>query len=157
MAVTLIDTNFVDSSVHNLPSRGIQHTVVAPSLSRRFIVEQNSNQVQQSHEPWNKGKLVGQKRPFKLREIWAIRVWLQTEHRIRELALFDLGLDSKLRACDLVKLKVRDICHGDRVAARANVMQQKTTLREYVTEKIWNRFFGQIWTDPDDWRGVYPG
>lgn len=79
-------------------------------------MEQNSNQAQQPHEPWNKGKLVGQKTPFKLREIWAIRVWLQTEHRTRELALFDLGLDSKLRACDLVKLRVRDICHGDRVA-----------------------------------------
>jgi len=51
---------------------------------------------------------------------------LQVEHRVRELALFDLGLDSKLRACDLVKLKVRDICHGDRVAARAIIMQQKT-------------------------------
>jgi len=90
-------------------------------------VEHNSNLVQQSHEPWNKEKLVGQKRPFKLKEIWAIRVWLQTEHRIRELTLFDLGLDSKLRACDLVKLKVRDICHGDRVSARAIVMQQKTS------------------------------
>jgi len=64
--------------------------------------------------------------PFKLKEIWAIRVRLQVEHRVRELALFDLGLDSKLRACDLVKLKVRDICHGDRVAARAIIMQQKT-------------------------------
>ena len=78
------------------------------------------------HEPWNKDKLVGQKAPFKLKEIWAIRVRLQIEHRVRELAMFDLGLDSKLRACDLVKLKVRDICHGDRVAARAIIMQQKT-------------------------------
>jgi integrase len=69
---------------------------------------------------------VGQKAPFKLKEIWAIRVRLQIEHRVRELAMFDLGLDSKLRACDLVKLKVRDICHGDRVAARAIIMQQKT-------------------------------
>jgi integrase len=78
------------------------------------------------HEPWNKGKLVGQKAPFKLKDIWAIRVRLQLEHRVRELAMFDLGLDSKLRACDLVKLKVRDICHGERVAARAIIMQQKT-------------------------------
>ena len=76
--------------------------------------------------PWNKGKLVGQKSPFKLKEIWAIRVRLQLEKRIRELALFDLGIDSKLRACDLVKLRVRDICHGDRVASRTIVMQQKT-------------------------------
>ena len=78
-------------------------------------------------EPWNKGKLVGQKAPFKLKEIWAIRVRLQLFRRVRDLALFDLGIDSKLRACDLVRLKVRDICHGDRVAARAIVMQQKTS------------------------------
>jgi len=70
-------------------------------------------------EPWNKGKLVGQKAPFKLKEIWATRVRLQLFRRVRDLALFDLGIDSKLRACDLVRLKVRDICHGDRVAARA--------------------------------------
>jgi len=77
-------------------------------------------------EPWSKGKLVGQKAPFKLKEIWAIRVRLQLAERRRDLALFNLAIDSKLRACDLVKLRVRDICHGDRVAARAIVMQQKT-------------------------------
>src|SRR5437588_128513 len=69
-------------------------------------------------EPWNKGELVGQKAPFKLKEIWAIRIRLQLFRRARDLALFDLGIDSKLRACDLVRLKVRDIYHGDRVAAR---------------------------------------
>jgi integrase len=73
------------------------------------------------------GKLVGQKAPFKLKEIWAIRVRLQLFRRVRDLALFDLGSISKLRACDLVRLKVRDICHNDRVAARAIVMQQKTS------------------------------
>ena len=77
-------------------------------------------------EPWNKGKIVGQKAPFKLKDVWAIRVRLQLAHRKRELALFNLGIDSKLRACDLVQLRVKDICHGDRVAARAIVMQQKT-------------------------------
>ena len=88
-------------------------------------MERTSSQLRP--EPWNKGKLVGQKAPFKLKEIWAIRVRLQLEHRTRELALFDLGLDSKLRACDLVKLRVRDICHGEGVAPRAIVMQQKTS------------------------------
>lgn len=78
--------------------------------------------------PWNKGKIVGQKAPLKLKEIWAICIRLQLGHRTRELALFDLGLDSKLRACDLVRLRVRDICHGDRVSTRAIVMQQKTSL-----------------------------
>ena len=77
-------------------------------------------------EPWNKGKLVGQKAPFKLKEIWAIRVRLQMQRRLRELALFNLGIDSKLRACDLLSLRVRDVCHGDRAAARAMVMQHKT-------------------------------
>jgi integrase len=77
-------------------------------------------------EAWNKGKLVGQKAPFKLQEIWAIRIRLQMQGRTRDLALFDLGIDSKLRACDLVKLRVRDVCHSDRVATRAIVLQQKT-------------------------------
>lgn len=76
--------------------------------------------------PWNKDKLVGQKRPFKLKEIWAIRTRLQLSRRTRDLALFNLGIDSKLRACDLVKLRVRDVANGDRTAARANVVQQKT-------------------------------
>ena len=83
-------------------------------------------QTVQRREAWNKGKLVGQKAPFKLKEIWAIRVRLQMQGRLRELALFDLGIDSKLRACDLVKLRVRDVCHGERVATRAIVLQQKT-------------------------------
>lgn len=60
----------------------------------------------QGREPWNKGKLVGQKAPFKLRDIWAIRIRLQLGGRRRELALFNLALDSKLRACDLVRLRV---------------------------------------------------
>jgi integrase len=77
--------------------------------------------------PWNKGKLVGQKAPLKLKEFWAIRVRLQVYRRTRELALFDLGIDSKLRACDLLKLKVRDVCNGERIAVRAIVMQQKTS------------------------------
>ena len=72
--------------------------------------------------PWNKGKIVGQKAPLKLKDIWAIRIRLQLGKRTRELALFDLGLDSKLRACDLVRLRVRDICHGDRVSPRAIVI-----------------------------------
>jgi site-specific recombinase XerC len=76
--------------------------------------------------PWNKGKLVGQKTPFMLKEIWAIRVPLQLAVRRREVALFNMAIDSKLRACDLVKLRVRDVCHGQSVASRAIVLQQKT-------------------------------
>ncbi len=77
-------------------------------------------------EPWNKGKLIGQKAPLKVSDVWAIRVRLQITHRIRELAMFNLALDSKLRGCDLVKLKVRDICHGSQILHRATIMQQKT-------------------------------
>ena len=83
--------------------------------------------VSTSHrEPWNKGKLVGQKAPLRVRDIWAIRVRLQLQCRTRDLALFDLGIDSKLRACDLVRLRVRDVCHGDHPSSRAIVLQQKT-------------------------------
>lgn len=77
-------------------------------------------------EPWNKGKLAEQKTPFRLKDIWAIRVRLQLQGRVRDLALFSLGIDSKLRARDLVQLRVRDVSNGERVAARAKVMQQKT-------------------------------
>jgi integrase len=78
------------------------------------------------HVPWNKGKLTGQKPPLKLREIWAIRIRLQLASKTRDLAMFNLAIDSKLRACDLTKLRVSDICLGSRVASRATVMQQKT-------------------------------
>lgn len=79
-----------------------------------------------SHQPWNKGKLVGQKAPLRLRDIWAIRVRLQIAERARDLALFDLAIDSKPRACDLTKLRVRDVALGEHVSSRAMVMQQKT-------------------------------
>jgi integrase len=76
--------------------------------------------------PWNKGRLIGQKRPLKLKEVWAIRVRLQLERRRRDLALFNLAIDSKLRGCDLVRLRVNDVCIGDQVRDRTTVIQQKT-------------------------------
>ena len=76
--------------------------------------------------PWNKGKLIGQKPPLKLKEIWAIRIRLQLADRLRDLALFNLAIDSKLRSCDLVRLRVSDVAHGTQVVKRAMVMQQKT-------------------------------
>jgi integrase len=79
-----------------------------------------------TRQPWNKDKLVGQKAPLRLRDIWAIRVRLQLRTAVRDLALFNLAIDSKLRACDLVNLRVRDIAHGERIAQRAIVRQQKT-------------------------------
>ncbi|MFT4509627.1 tyrosine-type recombinase/integrase [Caballeronia sp. 15711] len=76
--------------------------------------------------PWNKGRLTGQKPPLKLREIWAIRTRLQMSSNARESALFNLAIDSKLRACDLTRLQVQDICVGSHVVARATFTQQKT-------------------------------
>jgi integrase len=76
--------------------------------------------------PWNKDKLVGQKKPLKLREIWAIRIRLEIANNLRELALFNLAIDSKLRACDLVRLRVRDVAHGTTIQSRAMTLQQKT-------------------------------
>ena len=77
-------------------------------------------------QAWNKGKLVGQKPPLKPKEIWTIRIRLQMSKRCRDLALFNLALDSKLRACDLTKLKVKDVLHGDCVVKRATILQQQT-------------------------------
>lgn len=79
-----------------------------------------------SREPWNKGKLVGQKRPLKPKDIWAIRINLQNAHQIRDLAMFNLAIDSKLRGCDLVNLRVRDVTHGNQILPRAIVVQRKT-------------------------------
>ena len=80
----------------------------------------------EKREPWNKGKLIGQKPPLKLKEIWAIRIKLQMDAQFRNLALFNLAIDSKLRACDLVSLRVGDVLRGHQVMARAIVLQQKT-------------------------------
>lgn len=80
----------------------------------------------QTREPWNKGKLVGQKPPLKPKDIWAIRIHLQNGHQVRDLAMFNLAIDSKLRGCDLVNLRVRDVTHGNQILPRAMVVQRKT-------------------------------
>jgi hypothetical protein len=77
-------------------------------------------------ESWNKGRIVAPKPPFKLHEIWAIRMPLQLQGRIRDLALFNLAIDSKRRGCDLVSLRVSDVTHGRDVQPRAAVIQHKT-------------------------------
>lgn len=84
---------------------------------------------ERSHKPfvpWNKGKVTGQKPPLKPREVWAIRVRLQISNRVRDLALFNLAIDSKLRGCDLVHLRVEDVMQADQVRTRALVSQRKT-------------------------------
>ena len=74
----------------------------------------------------NQGKVRGQKPPLKRKEIWAIRVRLQLAQRIRDLALFNLAIDSKLRGCDLVRLRVCDVANGSCVGSRATIIQRKT-------------------------------
>ena len=77
-------------------------------------------------EPWNKGKLVGQKPPLKQEQIWSIRVRLEMDKKIRDLAMFNLALDSKLPGCDLVKQFVSDVSRGAEILARSQIVQQKT-------------------------------
>ncbi len=79
-----------------------------------------------SRVAWNKGRLVGQKRPLRPKEVWAIRVRLQIKHRKRDLAMFNLAIDSKLRGCDLVSVRVDDIASGGHVRDRATIVQHKT-------------------------------
>ena len=75
---------------------------------------------------WNAGKTVGTKRPLTQKQIWALRFFLEREGRLRDRALFDLAIDSKLRGCDLVKLKIGALVSGPDIRTRAIVIQQKT-------------------------------
>jgi integrase len=90
-----------------------------------IMLDRNQSSAPQ-HDPWNKGRLIGQKRPLKPKDVWSIRVRLQLEQRARDLAMFNLAIDSKLRGCDLVRLQVGDVCAGGRVRDRATVIQKKT-------------------------------
>ena len=90
--------------------------------------------------PWNKGLLVGQKRPLQPKHVWSIRVRLEIARMWRDLALFNLAIDSKLRACDLVKLRIDEVCSGTKVRDRATVVQKKTdrqtgALRDYGADE----------------------
>lgn len=85
---------------------------------------------------WNKGRIVGQKRPLLRKHVWAIRVRLEIAENHRDLALFNLAIDSKLRGCDLVKLKVADVFAAGQVKERASIVQSKTQkpVRFEITE-----------------------
>jgi integrase len=80
----------------------------------------------QCRPAWNAGKTVGTKRPLTQKQIWAVRFFLDREGRVRDRALFDLAIDSKLRGCDLVKIKIGDLVSGADIRTRAIVIQQKT-------------------------------
>jgi integrase len=76
--------------------------------------------------PWNKGKLTGAKPPLRPKHVWSIRTKLQIEDRTRDLAMFNLAIDSKLRGCDVVAIRVEDVAAGGYTADRATVRQKKT-------------------------------
>lgn len=76
--------------------------------------------------PWNKGKLIGQKAPLTMQEIWSIRMRLQNIGNTRDLALFNLAIDSKLRGCDLLDLRISDVANGSEILSRAMIRQSKT-------------------------------
>lgn len=100
--------------------------------------------------PWNKGKLIGQKSPLKAQEVWEIRVRLTMAGKSRDLALFNLALDSKLRGCDLVSLKVSDVCRGKEPLARTKIVQSKTSspVQFELTEPT--RKALSVWIDKKD-------
>ncbi len=87
--------------------------------------------------PWNKGKLIGAKPPLLLKHVWSIRSKLRVDGRIRDLAMFNLAIDSKLRGCDVVSIKVEDIAPRGVAVARASVRQRKTghTVKFELTEQ----------------------
>lgn len=95
------------------------------SIQPNIDTTQPTNYTPARHVPWNKGKVTGQKPPLKPREVWAIRVRLQIAGRTRDLALFNLAIDSKLRGCDLVRLRVEDVMQDGQVRTRALVCQRK--------------------------------
>src|SRR6266481_6654841 len=113
--------------------------------------------VSPSRQPWNKGLLVGQKKPLEPKHAWSIRVRLEIAGSKRDLAIFNLAIDSKLRACDLVKLRLDDICSGGRVRDRATVVQKKTgrPVQFGITEQTRNAI--ETWKSEPRLRGALPG
>ena len=82
--------------------------------------------VKPKRKTWNKGRLIGQKRPLLPKQVWAIRARLELGGNLRDLALFNLAIDSKLRGCDLVQLRVSDLVVGDGVRERVTIIQSET-------------------------------
>ncbi|MGB8710193.1 MAG: tyrosine-type recombinase/integrase [Methyloceanibacter sp.] len=86
----------------------------------------SQSNVDDQTQPWNKGKLTGAKPPLRPKHVWAVRTRLHLAGRLRDLALFNLGIDSKLRGCDVVGLKLLDVAPHGYAADRASVRQRKT-------------------------------
>lgn len=105
--------------------------------------------------PWNKGRLVGQKRPLQPKQVWAIRARLELANKLRDLALFNLAIDSKLRGGDLVRLRVNDLVVGNSVRDRVSVVQSKTAkpVQFEVTENT--REVVSQWVSSPEMRGQW--
>ena len=91
-----------------------------------MLDRENSAATTSRRAPWNKGKLIGAKPPLRPKHVWSIRTKLQIENRMRDLAMFNLAIDSKLRGCDVVALKVEDVAPSGYAVDRATVRQRKT-------------------------------
>src|SRR5918993_5016093 len=104
---------------------------------RTMEIVNETSAVMARRRPWNKGKLIGPKPPLQPKHVWAIRTRLQLAGRTRDLALFNLAIDSKLRGCDVVSLKVEDVAPHGYAVDRATVRQSKTGLpvRFEITEQ----------------------
>ena len=119
------------------------HTHAKSSTSRRH-----------SEKPsWNKGKIVGQKRPLLPKQVWGIRARLELAGNLRDLALFNVAIDSKLRGCDLVTLTVADLVRDERVRERVSLIQRKTNkpVQFELTENT--RDTVAEWIKPSEMRG----
>ncbi|MEM9794448.1 MAG: tyrosine-type recombinase/integrase [Pseudomonadota bacterium] len=103
--------------------------------------------------PWNRGRLVGQKRPLRPKQVWSIRARLELAGNLRDLALFNLAIDSKLRGCDLVRLGVADLVVGGAVRDRVSIIQRKTgrPVQFEVTENT--RVSVLAWVEAPEMRG----
>src|ERR1700730_2288026 len=88
-----------------------------------MLDRENSSATMSRRVPWNKGKLIGPKPPLRPKHVWSIRTKLQIEGRMRDLAMFNLAIDSKLRGCDLVAIKVEDVAPSGYAVDRATVRQ----------------------------------
>jgi len=93
---------------------------------RELIMTRTTVPQSPTRMPWNRGRIIGPKPPLKPKHIWAIRTRLQHDGHIRDLAMFNVAIDNKLRGCDLVKLRVSDVHLGEGVRLRITIIQQKT-------------------------------
>jgi integrase len=115
------------SRARRLSQCGYWLTLTNNGQKRRIFVEHlEIEKIKKECRPWNAGREVGAKRAFKAQQVWAIRFWLDHKRRVRDRAMFDLAIDSKLRGCDIVKIKIGDVISGGHVRRRAIIVQQKT-------------------------------